>query len=284
MKFQRSNAQIIIPNGLPEVDAIRRTTHLAVAAHPDDIEIMAFHGILTCFQRTDRWFTGVVMTDGVSSPRGGPYKNFTDVQMRDIRIEEQKKAAAIGEYAAVVMLDYPSSAVKNPANHVPVEDLIVILEEAKPEVVYTHNLADKHPTHVAVSLRLIQAIRSLPETGRPKILYGCEVWRDLDWLVDQDKVLFDCSERQDLQASLLKVFESQSRDGLRLDLATMDRRRANAAFYSSHGMHRMSAVVTGMDMTSLINDPEISVHGYLQQFIDHFSQDVHEIISSLETD
>ena len=66
-----------------------------------------------------------------------------------------------------------------------------LIGEARPAVVYTHNLADKHDTHVAVALRTLAAIRSLPADVRPAAFYGCEVWRDLDWMVDEDKVAFD---------------------------------------------------------------------------------------------
>ena len=58
---------------------------------------------------------------------------------------------------------------------------------------YTHNLADKHETHVAVALRTIAAIRGLPEEERPARLLGCEVWRDLDWMLDEEKVVLDLS-------------------------------------------------------------------------------------------
>ena len=51
------------------------------------------------------------------------------------------------------------------------------------------NLVDKHDTHVAVVLRVIAAIRQMPPDIRPEKLYGCEVWRDLDWMLDSDKVV-----------------------------------------------------------------------------------------------
>ena len=32
--------------------AVAKTTHMAIGAHQDDIEIMAYHGVLECFGRT----------------------------------------------------------------------------------------------------------------------------------------------------------------------------------------------------------------------------------------
>ena len=70
--------------------------------------------------------------------------------------------------------------VSDPAS---VEDILALLQAAQPEVVYTHNLADKHDTHVGVTIKTIEAIRALPAAERPTHLFGCEVWRDLDWMV-----------------------------------------------------------------------------------------------------
>ena len=111
-----------------------------------------------------------------------------------------------------------------------------MLKATQPTYLYTHNLADKHDTHVAVALRAIQAVRSLPTSRRPQRVFGCEVWRDLDWLLDEDKVPFDLTEHQSLQVALLGVFDSQIAGGKRYDLATMGRRRANATYFQSHGV------------------------------------------------
>jgi LmbE family N-acetylglucosaminyl deacetylase len=254
---------------------------MAIAAHQDDIEIMAIEGILACFQQPDRWFTGVVVTDGAGSPRADLYQAYTDEQMRAVRVVEQKKAAIVGEYAAQALLDYPSAIIKNPAQEDPVEDLQALLRAARPQVVYTHNLADKHPTHVAVALRVIQAIRGLPEAERPARLLGCEVWRDLGWMLDEDKVVFDTTPHESLQAALLGVFDSQIAGGKRYDLATMGRRKANATYFASHAVDVMQGMATGMDLTPLIQNPALDIQEYVQSFIRRFAEDVNSIISSV---
>lgn len=142
-----------------------------------------------------------------------------------------KKAAVTGEYAAMVMLDYPSQVIKDGSDQQPVEVLARILKAAHPQLVYTHNLADKHDTHVGAALKVIAAIHSLPETERPQKLFGCEVWRDLDWMVDDDKVSFDLSAHENLQAAVLGVFDSQTSATKHYDLASLGRRRANATFF-----------------------------------------------------
>ena len=78
MKFHLDSAEIFVPDDKPIEQALRRTTHLAISAHQDDLEIMAAKPILECFQRDDRWFTGVVLTDGRGSPRNGLYEKYSD--------------------------------------------------------------------------------------------------------------------------------------------------------------------------------------------------------------
>lgn len=281
MNFTMKNAQLFVPDGLPETKALARTTHLAIGAHQDDLEIMAAEGILACFQREDQWFTGVVVTDGRGSPRSGPYANYTDDQMWAVRIKEQKKAAVVGEFAAQILLDYPSHAVKSGSDERPVQDITQILQATRPDVVYTHNLADKHDTHIGVALKVIEAARRLPKPERPQTLYGCEVWRDLDWLVDDDKVAFNCSTHENMQMALVGLFDSQVTGGKRYDLATMGRRRANATYHASHHTDVTTGLNFGMDLSPLLQDAAPDPLDYVQHFVGRFAQDIRDRFARL---
>lgn len=274
MKFNLETAEVFVPDGLPVEAALRRTTHLCIAAHQDDIEIMAAQPILECFQQEERWFTGVVVTDGRGSPRSGLYARYDDEQMREVRFKEQRKAAAVGEYAAQVMLDYPSRVIKDGSQRSAIEDISGLLRACRPQVVYTHNLADKHDTHVAVALRVVEAARSLAPAERPQRLYGCEVWRGLDWLMDADKVMMDLSNQECLQAALLGVFDSQISGGKRYDLASLARRRANATYSESHQVDAFTGLSFAMDLTPLMDADRTSPDEWVQTFIQRFAQDV----------
>lgn len=281
MKLSLQSAETWIPDGVAMPGALARTTHLAISAHQDDIEIMASDGVLKCFQQKDRWFTGVVVTDGAGSPRDDLYRDYTDEQMKVVRRKEQKKAAFVGEYAGVVLLDYPSSAVKSAAETRVVADLAEVLRATRPEVVYTHNLADKHDTHVGVALRTIAAIRSLPAAERPRQLFGCEVWRDLDWPTDTDKVAFDLSAHENLQASLVGIFDSQICGGKRYDLATQGRRRAHATYAASHGTDTATAMTYALDLSPLIADTSLDPWAYVNGYIERFQAEVRKRLAAL---
>jgi len=266
------STSVFIPDRSPLEAALERTTHLAVGAHPDDIPIMAFHGIVECYAQSKRWFTGVTVTDGAGTPRSGPYAEYSDNEMRAVRRGEEEVAAGIGEYSAAVHLDYTSEEVKHTRSGDVVNDLIALITLMRPDVVYTHNPADRHDTHVAVALRTIAAVRRLPVELRPTAVFGCEVWRDLDWVVDDDRVVFDVSGHSDLAAALIGAYESQISGGKRYDLATEGRRLAHATFSEYHRVDTATALIYAMDLTPLITERDVG-SGILRH-VDRLRDDV----------
>jgi LmbE family N-acetylglucosaminyl deacetylase len=274
MKLSQSKSEIYCWDGADPDAALPKTTHLGICAHQDDLEILALHGIIECFHKPGQAFSGVVVTNGAGSARDFEYADYTDEQMQDVRRVEQKKAAHIGEYAAQVLMDHPSSNVKNSSETAVIEDIANVLQAARPEVVYTHNLCDKHDTHVAVALRTIAALRSLPADARPKKVIGCEVWRDLDWLPDNLKVAMDVTRHDNLQAALIGVFDSQVAGGKRYDLAAAGRRKAHATFSESHGVDQSQGLIYGMDLTELIEDQSIDPLKFTQDLVRALSDDV----------
>ncbi|MDD5657707.1 MAG: PIG-L family deacetylase, partial [Elusimicrobia bacterium] len=183
----------------------------------------------------------------------GPYAGCGDERMRRIRRLEQRKAAFIGGYSVQVQLGYPSAAVKVPDGGGLTEDILAVLEAARPEVLYLHNPADKHDTHVAVLLRSLEAVRRLPPRRRPRRVLGCEVWRGLDWLVEADQRALPVSQRPNLSAALLGVYDSQISGGKRYDLAAIGRRTANATYHASHDRDRETALVYAVDLSPLVS-------------------------------
>lgn len=281
MQLHRSSSEVFVPSGANEHNALASTTHLGIGAHQDDLEILAIHGILECFRKPDCAFCGVVVTDGAGSARASQYVGYSDDQMKAVRRQEQKKASAIGEYAAQVLLDHPSGAAQDADDIHVVRDLMEVLEACLPQVVYTHNLFDKHDTHVAVALRTIEAVRRMDPARRPQRLIGCEVWRDLDWLPDEMKIKLDVTPHEHLQMALLGVFDSQIAGGKRYDLATMGRRKAHATFSESHGVDRALGLVYGMDLTPLMDESGPEPLEFVGKVMERFASDVTNRINKL---
>lgn len=271
---------IYIPDGLEEQTAVARTTHLAISAHQDDIEFMAYAPIAECFGSSDKWFGAVVVTDGAGSPRSGIYADYTDEEMKKVRVVEQKKAAFLGEYSFLALLGYPSREVKAGERAI-AEELASLIKRAKPKYLYTHNLADKHETHVATALRVIAALRLLKPEERPEKVFGCEVWRDLDWLPDDEKIYLDCGPHPNLMRALSAVFDSQIAGGKRYDLAAEGRRLANATFSASHACDTYSALNYAMDLTPLM-DENVDIADFITSAIDRFKEQVREGIRKFQ--
>ena len=272
--YKSRDTDVFVPDGLEAGEALARTTHLCIGAHQDDQEFMAYHGIAACYGNQDAWFSGVTVTNGSGSSRTGLYAETTDAQMMQIRRMEQRKAAMVGEYGVQVQLGYPSAVVKDPSRTDVVDDIEQILRAAAPTFVYLHNPADKHDTHVAVFLRCLSALRRLPTGQRPQKVYGCEIWRGLDWLPDEEKVILDAGGRPNLAAALSGIFDSQIAGGKRYDLAVQGRRMANATFFESHAVDSGSGLSFAMDLTPLILDDELDPLAYATGFVERLTLDV----------
>ena len=268
---------IYISDGTDEKTAISRMTHLAISAHQDDIEFMAYAPIAECFGNQDKWFGAIVVTDGAGSPRSGLYADYTDEQMKEVRVIEQKKAAMVGEYGFLVMLSHPSKEVKDAGNSKIIEELADLIRKAKPKYLYTHNLADKHETHVATALKVIAALRMLKEDERPEKVFGCEVWRDLDWMCDEEKVFMDCGAHPNIAKCLSGVFDSQIEGGKRYELAAEGRRLANATFSASHACDTYTGLNYAMDLTPLM-DKKTDIAGYVTGYIERFKDTVSQTV------
>lgn len=264
----------------PNEKSLDGVTHLCVAAHQDDIEIMAFSPIAECYDSVDKNFAGVVVTDGAGSPRTGEFADFTDEQMKEIRIVEQQKAADIGKYRAAIQLEFPSKDVKNPDNDEPVKAIYDLLMKIQPEYLYTHNIADKHETHVAVALRTIEAVKRMPKEARPEKFTALEVWRSLDWLPDDDKVCLDTAGYPEVERELLTVHRSQVAGGKRYDNAAIGRRFANATFFASHDTDDCTSMNFGLDLMPLVESGE-SPKEFIEKYIDRFKDEVDSVLERL---
>lgn len=275
-----------IPDGAIAPEAQARTSHLGIGAHADDLEFMAYHGISACYEEEMHWFSGITCTNGAGSVRTGSHAGTTDTALVNLRAQEQRHAAEIGKYSFIQQLGYSSQQIKAPAGREAlVAQLAQMLIMTQPEVLYTHNPADKHPTHVAVCLAVLEAIRRMPPFSRPKKVYGCELWRDLDWLSQEDKIALDVSAHPELAEKLNACFDSQISGGKRYDLAVLGRRRANATFYDAHTADSFDQLWLAMDLTPLIDheneDAPIDLHDFVQEKLQKMQE---SILDALKND
>jgi LmbE family N-acetylglucosaminyl deacetylase len=265
---------IFIPDGLAGDPAIARTTHLGIGAHQDDLEFMAFHGIAECFYSTEKWFGGITCTDGAGSSHSGPYAGVTPAELVSIRMQEQRTAALAGRYSFVAQLGYPSKEITRPIGSPLVSDLVSFLSRMTPSVIYTHNPADKHETHLRVLVAVLEALREVSPAHRPAKLLGCEMWRGLGWMQDGDKIVQDLGGHEHLAAALNGIFDSQIAGGKRYDLAVAGRRRANATLLASHSGDELSQVAFVMDLSPMIGAETSDLLDFTLAYVDRFRDDI----------
>ncbi|MDR1138398.1 MAG: PIG-L family deacetylase [Clostridiales bacterium] len=250
----------------------KRVKSIVVAAHFDDVEFMAYSAIAHSISSEDG-IAAVIVTNGGNSPRTGKYADTSDQDMVQLRIQEQLHAAQLAQYSKTTMLMYPSWVVKDCSPQL-IQQLADIISDDPDVVVYTHNPFDKHPTHVAVCKAVVAAIKSLPSLSRPKRLIGCEVWRGLDWMLDQYKIPMDTSDNHDFAKALFGVFESQIQGGKNYGNAVIGRWISNATFYDSHGVDKYTSLSYGVDMTPLATEQDMTLAQFAKRYLDDFANSV----------
>jgi LmbE family N-acetylglucosaminyl deacetylase len=200
--------------------------------------------------------------------------------MVEARRQEQVRAADLGQYSFVECLNHSSKAVKNPESR---QACIAQLEDrllkSQPEICYTHNPADKHPTHLAVCLATLEACRRLPPHARPRKLYACELWRDLDWVNDDEKVALDTSAFPELADPLYACFDTQIAGGKNYHQAVIGRQTAHATFNQPHHPDRAQRLTFALDLTPLLEDDSLSLSDYLTAAMARFQSGVLDAIA-----
>lgn len=270
-----------VPDGKPAAKALSRTTHLAIGAHPDDLEVMAYPGVAACYEADDAWFGGVVVCDGAGSPHEG---KPAPEDMKAARKAEQERAAELGRYSFALQLGLPSAAIKSAWNPSLVARLAEIIDSTRPHTLYLHSPFDRHATHLAVFAHALRAVRSLDPQARPGTVLGCEVWRDLDWLGEDDKVQLDASAHPELARKILDVFGSQIQGGKNYTEATLGRRRAHATFSDSHHVDSAEALCCAVDLGPLVKNPSMPVSAFCAERIDRFRADALGALAPWEGD
>ena len=119
----------------------------------------------------------------------------------------------------------------------------------------------------------------MPAEERPAEVYGVEVWRDLNWLLDDEKVLLNLTNRPNLVRGLISIFDSQISGGKRYDLALEGRLRSNATFFDSHAVDEMDLASYAMDLKPLVDDPSLNIAKYVDGYVERFREDVRSRVS-----
>jgi hypothetical protein len=179
-------------SGTSAEQVLASITHLGIAAHPDDLEIMAIDGILKGFSGEGNVFAGVVLTDGRGAPRAGKFSSLSDAELADLRKTEQKEAARIGRYAALVFMNFASRDVRQGSSVV--ESLARVMRMCVPPLGIYPQPAGRTPHAQRGCLARHPGAAQPAADMLPEQVYGCEVGA-AGMLPVRWRVAFDCSDQ-----------------------------------------------------------------------------------------
>jgi len=176
------------------------------------------------------------------------------------------------------MLFEPSSNLKKVDRSV-AEKLAAILSEIKPKELYIHSPFDKHPTHIGAMKVSLEAVKLLPKEIKPEKLYGCEVWRGLDWMEgDEDLKVIHFDDEVGLSDYILSSFSSQNESKNYLD-AAKGRRKSNATFSESHSVNQAGEAALYVDLSVFLRENPPSPEDFVAAKIDAFKKRTIEILT-----
>ena len=177
---------------------------LALAAHPDDIELACAGTLLKCMANGKK--VGIIdFTRGELGTRGTP----------EIRAKEAKRSAEILGVAVRENLGFRDGFFKNDEHHQ--LEVIKMIRKYQPEIVLANAITDRHPDHGRASLlakeacflsglKMVETIveGKKQEPWRPKVIYHYIQSQSLkpDFVVDISNVW-----EQKMRS--IKAFESQ---------------------------------------------------------------------------
>lgn len=246
--------------------ALTTATDVTIGAHQDDSEIM---GGAICLQDKEdgkhtHWLS-VIVTDGAASNNklSGEANAKTAREKTAMRHREQREAAALTG-APVIQFNYPSAAVNDhmgPRKKQEVAYALSTAFSAMPEMsrIYSHNMLDKHDTHLGVLTCQIAALRaSAPHNPKLEHAYGMEVWGGLT-TVESELNLFPISETVlEKLYNVINVFQTQIEwQGRDYAKATIDRFRGHGGYVTNPHMDTPPpGMVIGTDMLDLMRNPD----------------------------
>ena len=158
---------------------------LIIAAHADD-ETIAMGGSIAKFRKQGHEVKVVIMTDST-------YTNYDGTILRTYSqvVDEFVKCMEILNVVDYQILKFSTKDI--PYDSTVVEAINQILDEFKPDKIFTHFYADTHQAHKNVALSTISATRnyndiyffeSFPPSGRSYIPFKTQLYIDISNTID----------------------------------------------------------------------------------------------------
>ena len=149
---------------------------LVCAAHPDD-EVLGCGGVMAMHADRGDIVNVVFVADGVTS-RGSEDRNLA-AEGTARRTAAEEAAEVLGARTPISM-DFPDQRLDSVSLLVVTQAIEKLMQELRPEIVYTHHAGDLNRDHRIVTQAVLTATR--PYTGQTVLsIYGYEVLSSTEW-------------------------------------------------------------------------------------------------------
>lgn len=177
---------------------------LCIVDEVTDVERVGAGGIIETLYNPNKSFVGAVIRTPHDISNCGLYNLYNEEDMVDIRLAEQKKAANIGSYNSLYVLNYTDLSNKGAI----IDDLIALIKAYRPEKIYTYSPYEKDREKVQTVLMLIEALSRIDEEYRPQLVVGAAISRELSFLPTEQVLNLGIDSKIDLAYSLLDIYDS----------------------------------------------------------------------------
>ena len=200
----------------------------------------------------------------------------TDAEMVEVRRDEQRRAAELGGFGAVVQLGHPSGDVKSADGVTSLADELASILEVSPSAEPLHAQSGRQARHPSSGDGGDRA-RGTPTADDACDRRGSSASRggatSTGWATARS-----CGSTPRRTSALAQqfaaVYESQIDGAKRYDVAIQGRRRANATMHGIRSTDDAEEVIVAIDLTPLLRNDDLDPVEYTLAAIDRLRADV----------
>ena len=196
---------------------------LVIVAHPDD-EVLGMGGTIKKLTREGHNVKIVILATGITSRRSSDYSNSTDYKL-DKNIESitkkqlkelqknAKKAANILGVTKLDMMDFPDNEMDKITNLEVTKTVEKIINEFKPQIVYTHSEYDLNIDHRIIHNAVLTATRPSQKFTIKKVI-TFEIPSSTEWNFSKKflpNIFVDISKELSTKTRAMNAYKNEIR-------------------------------------------------------------------------
>ena len=196
---------------------------LVIVAHPDD-EVLGMGGTIKKLTKEGHNIKIVILATGITSRRSPNYSNSTDYKL-DKKLEnitkkqlkelqkDAKNASKILGVTKLTMMNFPDNEMDKITNLEITKTIEKIINEFKPQIVYTHSEYDLNIDHRIIHNSVLTATRPSQKFTVKKVI-AFEVPSSTEWNFSKKfipNIFVDISKELSVKTRAMKAYQNEIR-------------------------------------------------------------------------